>query len=165
MSLALTTGWIYTELSLFGIMSILVTIIIFIELWVIYGDHYGKRDENKMKEFNESPQSNNQSSDKTSNDSKENDLRSRSASASSRSQAKNPVSKPFLSLQLLPIFSYLFYALNGYIRIPWVLHIGIFSGCFLTGMSGICYVLGKLFMYYVFLYRLYTIYSDSKFAY
>ena len=65
---------------------------------------------------------------------------------------------------LLPIISYIFYIGVGIGGVLDVLN--FFSSCWVGGIVPvISYLLGKTFMYYLFIYRLYHIYSRSMFRY
>eukprot|EP01084_Bolivina_argentea_P309436 535234_1 len=66
---------------------------------------------------------------------------------------------------ILPIISYLFYIIFGFLSVFFKLNLIIFSGCKYGEYMGVIFTLGKLFMYFVFIWRLYIVYTDSTFAY
>eukprot|EP01084_Bolivina_argentea_P300725 518626_1 len=93
----------------------------------------------------------------------------RSQTATSRTSPTSPKSSSNKSSSdsqlvfILPMLSYILFigaALCGNLSV-----LGI-KGCEITGRAGpSCYFIAKMFMYLVFIYRLYIVYSDSAFAY
>eukprot|EP01084_Bolivina_argentea_P026454 49204_1 len=66
---------------------------------------------------------------------------------------------------LMPILSYLFYWLQAIFAMMYTLNV-LFEGCKFGGiLSSICFAGGRLMVYTVLIYRIYTIYNDSTFAY
>eukprot|EP01084_Bolivina_argentea_P280843 480368_1 len=64
---------------------------------------------------------------------------------------------------MLPLLSYMFFIMSAIFGLLSVLGI---NGCNITAYAGpLCYCLGKMFMYFVFIYRLYIVYANSIFAY
>ena len=64
---------------------------------------------------------------------------------------------------ILPIISYMFYGLNGCFVI---LDIGNMFSCYLGGVITLtAYMMGKSFMYLLFIYRLHVVYAKSVFKY
>eukprot|EP01084_Bolivina_argentea_P309435 535233_1 len=66
---------------------------------------------------------------------------------------------------IMSMISYFFYIIFGFLSVFFKLNLIIFSGCKYGEYMGVIFTLGKLFMYFVFIWRLYIVYTDSTFAY
>eukprot|EP01084_Bolivina_argentea_P209643 357059_1 len=87
-----------------------------------------------------------------------------SQSSSHLSQSKQSEHSP-KHVIIFSMSMYIAYTLSAWIFVFTTLENGIIGDCAGVGISGFLYMLGKCFLYLLFIYRLYFIYSYSVFQY
>ena len=166
-----TGTWRYIKLTLWSIEAISIFIILCVELYVYYGSlKYKENKSNLEMETNHSatsPKSNSKLNTHTSTDhpsSQDRVIITTNVSTTNVSKSKRKRKKKAYHLtNILPIISYIFYALVGSLTI---LDIANMFSCYVGGMLPLTsYIMGKSFMYLLFIYRLHIIYAKSVFKY
>eukprot|EP01084_Bolivina_argentea_P105237 188398_1 len=135
--------------------TIIVFIILLIELKTFY---YSTAHHNIITNMSKSNASSDQLPSSPSSVKSSHSTSSQKPNASTSSGA--PVKKYTF---ILPILAYAFYVIAGICGVCTILGI---QPCVVFGTAGpTTYILAKMFMYFVFIYRIYIVYSNSAFAY
>lgn len=144
-----TIYWICTVITMYSVTSMILAIILGIESVAFYHSFYAKP---QSKSAQHIPQHIPQHSES-------------STTATTSVRYSNAIAPESKILFIMPLLSYSFYEFGLIIGALYVFNIGAFNGCKYVHFTAISYGLGKLWMYHVFIFRIYIVYSDSLFAY
>eukprot|EP01083_Nonionella_stella_P180179 641867_1 len=171
-----TSTWMHLSIAFSILYVIVVSILLVIESKSFYQTFYGWKEpttsSNRSKEANntncrlERAQS---GSDEAAVESQGTatsiDIDISNSKTSPSTSSKPNRSRTFTRLRVLPLLMYTFYIVTGITSTARQLRTAACSDFKFCGVNGTSYVLAKLMMYLVFIYRLHAIYSNTAFRY
>eukprot|EP01083_Nonionella_stella_P234352 825009_1 len=170
-----TSTWMHLSIAFSILYAIVVFILLVIESKSFYQTFYGWKEpttsSNRSKEANNT----NCRLERAQSGSDEAAVESQGTATSididmSKTSQSSTSSKPNRSLTIsrlrfLPLLMYTFYIMTGTLSIALKLRTESCSDYKLCGVGGTSFVLAKLMMYLIFIYRLHAIYSNTVFSY
>eukprot|EP00483_Globobulimina_turgida_P005286 UN05296 len=152
--------WIMVSIVLWSSMTVIVSMLSIIEMKIFYD-----RFRHKINSEVELPriQSKRNHREKVPRDSSASNpsemTKQRSITEEDRKKIKTKL------VYIFPMLSYIFYVIFGALSVLFKLNLLMFEGCKYGEWMGVIFTTARLFMYLVFIWRLYIVYTDSFFAY
>ena len=152
--------WSYIKNILWWISSVSLLIILLVEMINMYKELYGMRHAIKLAKMQSNSSTSNVSSNKSSSSNPADHQHTKTTTCTKIPEKETP---PKL-LYILPMLSYIFYFLLGLSSIIETYH--GYNDCATGSVLGTSfYGLAKMFMYLVFIYRIYVVYSNPFYGY